>query len=158
MTRHHNEQKINVLLTRNLCFEYDVRQWSHPLMISYCTACGINRTIEREVNLNATCLLLLLIWFRLIICTVLLLFCSLFKFSSCEKKTAKWVLKMLIIINKRHFLIFSDNYTYKSLKPRRRYNSEASAKWKEVKSSPYKVNGLILKSKADPEEGLDDIQ
>ena len=160
MTRHHTEQKINVLLTRNLCFEYDVRQWSHPLMISYCTACGINRTIEREVNLNATCLLLLLIWFRLIICTVRLLVRSLFKFSSCEKKKqiARWALKMWIIINKRHFLIFSDNYTYKSLKPRRRYNSEASAKWKEVKSSPYKINGLILKSKADLEEGPDDIQ
>ena len=56
-------------------------------MISYCTVCGINRTIEREVNLNATCLLLLLIWFRLIICTVRLLFRSLFKFSSCERKT-----------------------------------------------------------------------
>ena len=86
MTRHHTEQKINILLTRNLCFEYDVRQWSHPLMISYCTACGINRTIEREVNLNATCLLLLLIWFRLIICTVRLLFRSL-SFQVVKKKT-----------------------------------------------------------------------
>ena len=63
MTRHHTEQKINILLARNFPFDYDVRQWSYPLMIPYCTVCGIYRTIEREVNLNATCLLLLLIWF-----------------------------------------------------------------------------------------------
>ena len=32
-------------------------------------------------------------------------------------------------MNKRHFLIFSDNCTYKREKPRRRrYNSEASTK------------------------------
>ena len=150
MTRHHTEQKINILLTRNLCFEYDVRQWSHPLMISYCTACGINRTIEREVNLNATCLLLLLIWFRLIICTVRLLFRSLFKFSSCEKKKqiAKWVLKMWIIINKRHFLIFLDNSTHKTIKPgRRRYNSEVSVNGKKSKKSQTRLMGWYWRRK-----------
>ena len=65
---------------------------------------------------------------------------------------------MWIIINKRHFLIFSHNCTYKSLKPRRTYNSEASAKWKEVISNPYKINGLILKIKADLKEGPDNIR
>ena len=34
MTRHHTERKINILLTRNLPFDCDVRQWSHRLMIS----------------------------------------------------------------------------------------------------------------------------
>ena len=32
-TRHHAEPNINMLLTRNLPFDSDVRQWSHPLMI-----------------------------------------------------------------------------------------------------------------------------
>ena len=33
MTRHHAEPNINILLTRNLPFDSDVRQRSHPLMI-----------------------------------------------------------------------------------------------------------------------------
>ena len=33
MARHHTEPKTNTLLTRNLPFDSDVRQWSHPLMI-----------------------------------------------------------------------------------------------------------------------------
>ena len=33
MTRHHTERKINILLTRNLPFDCDVRQWSHRLMV-----------------------------------------------------------------------------------------------------------------------------
>ena len=33
MIRHHAELNINILLTRNLLFHSDVRQWSHLLMI-----------------------------------------------------------------------------------------------------------------------------
>ena len=33
MTRHHAEPNINILLTRNLTFDSDVRHGSHPLMI-----------------------------------------------------------------------------------------------------------------------------
>ena len=33
MTRHYSEPNINILLTRNLPFGSDVRQWSQPLMI-----------------------------------------------------------------------------------------------------------------------------
>ena len=33
MTRNHAEPNINTLLTRNILFDSDVRQWSHPLMI-----------------------------------------------------------------------------------------------------------------------------
>ena len=55
------------------------------------------------------------------------------KHIDCKMSTKK-VLKMWIIIYKRHFLIFLDNCTHKSIRPRwRRYNSKASAKWKEVK-------------------------
>ena len=32
MTRHHAEPNINIPLTRNPSFDYDVRQWSHPFM------------------------------------------------------------------------------------------------------------------------------
>ena len=33
MTRHHIEWNINILLTRNLPIDSDIRQWSHSLMI-----------------------------------------------------------------------------------------------------------------------------
>ena len=33
VTRHHPEPNINILLTRNLPFDSDVRQGNHPLMI-----------------------------------------------------------------------------------------------------------------------------
>ena len=33
MIRHHAEPNINILSTRNLLFDSDVRQWSRPLMI-----------------------------------------------------------------------------------------------------------------------------
>ena len=63
-----------------------------------------------------------------------------------------------MIINKRHFLMFLDNRTHKSIKPRRRrYNSDTSAKQKEVKGKPEKINGLILKTKTDLKEGPDNI-
>ena len=53
MTRHHVESNISILLTRNLPFDSDVRQWSYPLIIPL-HVCGLNRTIERVVNLNVT--------------------------------------------------------------------------------------------------------
>ena len=79
------------------------------------------------------------------------------KHIDCKMSTKK-VLKMWIIIYKRHFLIFLDNCTHKSIRPRwRRYNSNASAKWKEVKGKSDKNNRLILKTKADLQEGPDNI-
>ena len=63
--------------------------------------------------------------------------------------------EMWIIINKRHFVIFLDNCTQKSIKPRKKADSEASAKWKEVKGKPDKINKLILKTKANLEDGPD---
>ena len=35
VTRHHAEPNINILLTRNLPFDSDVRRWSHPLVIPF---------------------------------------------------------------------------------------------------------------------------
>ena len=52
MIRHHAEPNINILLTRNFPFDSDVSEaipsWHHAIF------CGLNRTIERVVNLNAT--------------------------------------------------------------------------------------------------------
>ena len=36
VTRHHAEPNINILLTRNLPFDSNVRQWNHPLIPLYC--------------------------------------------------------------------------------------------------------------------------
>ena len=86
MTRHYAELSINLLLTRNLHFDSDVKQWSHPLTIRlhYLWAKSSNRTSGQFE------------------CDVLSF--VLFTFSSCAKKTrliAKWALKMWIIINKK---------------------------------------------------------
>ena len=35
MTRHHAEPNMNIVLTRNLLFDSDVKQCSHPLMIPF---------------------------------------------------------------------------------------------------------------------------
>ena len=59
---------------------------------------------------------------------------------------------MQININKRHFVIFLDNCTHKSTKPRKA-DSKASAKWKEVKGKPDKITELILKRKGDMKKG-----
>ena len=50
MTRYHAEPNINILLTRNLLFESEVREESHPLMI-LCIVCGPNGTMQRVINL-----------------------------------------------------------------------------------------------------------
>ena len=49
MTRDHSN---NILLTRNLPFDSDVGE--AILYLYHCIVCGLNRTIERVVNLNVT--------------------------------------------------------------------------------------------------------
>ena len=115
MSRHHANY---ILLAGNLPFDSDVRKWSHPLLIPL-HFCGLNRAVERVVNLNMTRLYFFaFVWFRLFICTVLLLFHSLFTFSSYTKKnwlTAKWALKKTFL--RKPLVIFLDNCTYKNVKP-----------------------------------------
>ena len=48
MTRHHAN---NILLTRNLPFDSDVRQWNHPKWY-HCIVCWLNWTTGRLVSLN----------------------------------------------------------------------------------------------------------
>ena len=87
ITIQHAEPKINTLLTRNLPFDSDARQWRNPLIIPvHCL--WLNLTIERVLSLNVTCcLVLFLFWFRSFTCTVRLLFHSLLIFLSCTNKT-----------------------------------------------------------------------
>ena len=63
---------------------------------------------------------------------------------------------MWIILNKRHFVIFLGNRTHKNIKPRKA-DSEALAKWKEIKGKPDKTNELILETKTYLKEGPDNI-
>ena len=86
MTRHHAEPNINILLTRNLPFDSDIRQWSHAIMIPS-IACGLNWTIERMSIWMWRVMISFLFWFHSFTWTVRLLFHSLFTFSSCENKT-----------------------------------------------------------------------
>ena len=82
MTRHH---AYNILLTRNLHFDSDVRQWSHPLMILlHCLWAKSNHRTLVQLGLDVT---LFLFWFRSFTCKMLLLFHSLLTFSRCTNKT-----------------------------------------------------------------------
>ena len=69
---------------------------------------------------------------------------------------AKWVLKMWITIDKRHFVIFLDT-AHSKVKSHKKADSEASAKWKDVKGKSDKINELTLKTKGDLKEGPDNI-
>ena len=94
---------------------------------------------------------LFLFWNPLFTCMVRLLeVCLRFQVAQIKQVDCKLVPKMWIIIKNRHILIFLDNYIYKS--KRRRYNTEVSAKWTEVRGKSGKINWLILKTKADLKE------
>ena len=55
MTRHHAESNINILLTRNLPFDSDVRQWSHFLMISlHCLWAKANNKMRGQCECDMT--------------------------------------------------------------------------------------------------------
>ena len=49
-----------------------------------------------------------------------------------------------------------DSYKHKSVKPQK-VDSEAWAKWKEFRGKPGNINELILNTKSDLKEGLDNI-
>ena len=83
MTRHH---AYNILLTRNLHFDSDVRQWSHTLMILLnCLWVKSNYGTRGQFEYDTT---LFLFWSRSFTCTMRLLFHSLFTFSRCANKTS----------------------------------------------------------------------
>ena len=93
-----------------------------------CILCKLNRTIERVINLNVT-LLGSVLYFVFV--------CSHARCSCCS--TYPWATAHI------------------GVESHKKGNSEASAKWKEVKGNPDKINELILKRKADLKEGLDNI-
>ena len=57
-----------------------------------------------------------------------------------------------MIINKKDISWYIRQWSHKIA------NSVASAKWKNFKGKPDKINELILRSKGDLNEGLDNIQ
>ena len=97
-----------------------ILEWYH------CIVCRLNRTIEHVVSLNVV-----LLYFFCCFCLIsfihmygAVMFHSLFMFSSCANKTgwliAKWLLKMWIIVNKKHLVVYLDNCTHKNKKPQKR--------------------------------------
>ena len=87
VTRYHAN---NILLTRNLPFDSDVRQWCHPLMISlnYLWANSNNRT-RGQFEYDVTLVFFVLVWFRSFTCTVRLLSHILFPFYANETGDCK---------------------------------------------------------------------
>ena len=121
MSRHQVKPNINTLLTRNLSFDSDVRQWMITL---HCLWTKSNNRARGQFGRDLTCfffvVVVVLCFFFIFVrshCTVHMLFHSLFTFSIVQIK--QWVLKMWIVINKRHFVIFLDNCKHKSVKPKK---------------------------------------
>ena len=76
----------------------------------YCIVCGLNRTVERVVNLNVMWLGFILISLvHMHGAVIVSWFVYVFKLLKLNRLIAKWVLKIWTIINKRHFVIFLDN-------------------------------------------------
>ena len=108
---------------KNPHFDSDIRQWSHPLMIPlHWLWAKLNSRTCGQFECDVT-------WFCFYFdfvrshawcgcCSIVYL-----RFQAVKKWNrliAKWVLKMWIIINKRHFVIFLRNCKHKSIKPQKR--------------------------------------
>ena len=104
----------NILLTRNLHFDSDVRQWSHPL-IYCCIVCGLNRTTERVVSLSVTWLCFDFVCSHAR-CGCSSIVCLRFQDMQIKQVDCKMNTK---IVNKNHFVIFLGNCTHKNIKPQR---------------------------------------
>ena len=81
MTGHHAKPNINILVTRNLPFDSDVRLWRHPLMIL------LHFLWAKSSVWMSLDLVLFLFLNCSFTCMVRLLFHSLFTFSSWANKT-----------------------------------------------------------------------
>ena len=89
MTRHHAEANINILLTRNIPFDSDVRHWSNHLVIPmHCLCAKLSNRARGQFSLIWSGLVLLLFWFCSFACLVQFLFHNLFTFSSCANKSS----------------------------------------------------------------------
>ena len=56
MNRYHAESSINILLTRNLLFDSDIRRWRHPLMIPlHYLLANLNNRMRGQFECDVTC-------------------------------------------------------------------------------------------------------
>ena len=104
-----------------LLFLSDFRQWSHHLLISlrYLWAKSKNRVRGQfECDVAWFCF-----WFDFVgsnaQCSCCSTVCLRFQVVQIKQLVAKWALKIWIIINKIHFVIFLNKCTRKSIEPRR---------------------------------------
>ena len=118
-TRHHTN---NILLTRNLPFESDVREWSHPLMMSlHCFWVKSDNITGGPFEYDVTffCLFLFDFVHSYARCGCCSIVCLRFQVAQIKQVDCKMSTKMWTIINKKHFVIFLDNCTHKNIKPRK---------------------------------------
>ena len=106
--------------------ELNVRQWSHSLMRPlHCLWAKSNdrKQVQFECDVMWFCFCFDFVrWHARCGCCsmVCLRFQVVQKNPKKTRLIAKWVLKIWIIINKRHFAIFLDSSIYKSIKPQKR--------------------------------------
>ena len=110
MIRSHAEPNINILLTRNLPFDYDIRQWSRRLMIPmHCLWAKSNNRARGRFECD-------------VVGAVVVPVCLLFQVVQIKQVNCNMSTKMWIIINKSNWKIsrdILDNCTHKSIKPRK---------------------------------------
>ena len=108
---------------KNPPFDSDIRQWSHPSMIPlHWLWAKLNSRMHGQFECDV-------IWFCFCFdfvrshawCSCCSIVCLRFQaVKKWNRLIAKWVLRVWIIINKRHFVIFLGNCKHKSIKPQKR--------------------------------------
>ena len=119
VAKHHAEPNMNVLLTSNLPFDSDVRQWRHPLMIPlYCLwVKSNNRTrAQFECVVNWFCFYSGFVRLHVWCCCCSIVYFY-FQVVQIKQLDCKMSTKMCIVINKRQFVIFLNNCTHKNINP-----------------------------------------
>ena len=120
MTRH---DANNILLTRNLLFDSNIRQWSHSLMLPlHCLWTPLNYGTCGQFECD---MILFLLWFcfdfvhshaRCGCCSIVCLRCQDVQIKQVDCKMST---KNVNNYNKEHFVIFLDSCTHKYIKSRK---------------------------------------
>ena len=101
-------------------------------------------------------LVFLLFWFclhaRCGCCSIVCL-----RFQVVQIKQADWKMSTKDVNNCKTFINIFWATTHTRVQNHKKADSDASAKWKEVKGKPAKINELILKTNVDLKEGTGNI-
>ena len=112
MNRYHAESSINILLTRNLLFDSDIRRWRHPLMIPlHYLLANLNNRMRGQFECDVTCFHFC---FEILcshaLCRCCSIVCLRFQVVQIKQIYYKSSTKNVVVINERYFVIFLNNF------------------------------------------------